>query len=172
VARADDEAAIVVQYRATPRFKQAWKIISPKPQSQRECEYDLVRALLLIPIAAGYYDRIKPAESKRQLLRDARKLRAAIPAVHRNNKLIEDLNREVKFVEDYANSIVVGKGKPRRSMARHNAVHQACELLKKYGSKPPRKSRKGKWHRLAKVLFGDPDADLFDYIERYQPVVG
>jgi len=172
VARADDEPAIVARYRTTSRFKEAWDIIRPKPQAQWECEHDLVRALLLIPIAKGL-DQIKPAESKRQLLRAAEKLRAAIPAVHRNTKLIEGLKREAKFVEDYAGSIVVGKGKPRLKSARATAVRQASELLEKYGSKPiSRHSRRGKCHQLAKVLLGDPHADLFEYLERYQPVVG
>jgi hypothetical protein len=121
MARADNEAAIVAKYRAMPRFKQAWEIISPDPQRRTECEYDLVRALLTIPVAAGL-DRDKPAESKRKLLQDAKKLRAAIPAVLWNTKLIEGLKREAKFVEKYADSIVVGKGKPRRSRARERVL--------------------------------------------------
>ena len=176
MAGTDDEAVIVAQHRATHRFKEAWKIISPKPEHRAECEYDLVRALLTIPVAVGL-DKSKPAENKKNLRRDAKKLRAAIPAVLWNEELIEGLKREAKFVENYADSIVVGKGKPQRSRARAAAVHQAYELLKKYGSEP-KIYRYGRWHNLAKVLFGresakkDKSIDLFDYIERYQPTVG
>jgi len=80
MAGTDEEAVIVAQHRATDRFKEAWKIISPKPEHRAECEYDLVRALLTIPVAVGL-DKSKPAENKKNLRRDAKKLRAAIPAV-------------------------------------------------------------------------------------------
>jgi hypothetical protein len=173
----DEEAVIVAQHRATHRFKEAWKIISPKPQYREDCEYDIVRALLTIPVAICL-DNSKPAaENKKNLRRNAKKLRAAIPAVLWKKELIEGLKREAKFVENYADSIVVGKGKPRSSSARATAVHQAYELLKKYGSEPTY-YRHGRWHNLAKVLLGresakkDKSIDLFDYIERYQPTVG
>jgi len=64
MAGTDEEAVIVAQHRATDRFKEAWKIISPKPEHRAECEYDLVRALLTIPVAVGL-DKSKPAENKK-----------------------------------------------------------------------------------------------------------
>ena len=65
MAGTDEEAVIVAQHRATDRFKEAWKIISPKPEHRAECEYDLVRALLTIPVAVGL-DKSKPAENKKK----------------------------------------------------------------------------------------------------------
>ena len=71
MAGTDEEAVIVAQHRATHRFKEAWKIISPRPQYREDCEYDLVRALLTIPVAMGL-DNSKPAENKKNLRRNAR----------------------------------------------------------------------------------------------------
>ena len=153
MAGTDEEAVIVAQHRATHRFKEAWKIISPRPQYREDCEYDLVRALLTIPVAMGL-DNSKPAENKKNLRRNAKKLRAAIPAVFWNEELIEGLKREAKFVENYADSIVVGKGKPRSSSAGATAVHQAYELLKKYGSEPTY-YRHGRWHNLPRFYLGE-----------------
>ena len=78
----------------------------------------------------------------------------AIPAVLWNEELIEGLKREAKFVENYADSIVVGKGKPRSSSAGATAVHQAYELLKKYGSEPTY-YRHGRWHNLPRFYLGE-----------------
>jgi hypothetical protein len=62
------------------------------------------------------------------------------------------------------------KGKPRRSPVKATAVHQARELLLRFGSKQPSLYRDGAWHKLAKVIFGGHDrTDLFDYLERYSP---
>jgi hypothetical protein len=76
------------------------------------------------------------------------------------------MEEELAHLDTYA---VAQKGKPRRSEIRETAVHQAHELLRGFGSKGPSLYRDGAWHNLAKVLFGNDDADLFDYLERYRP---
>lgn len=59
------------------------------------------------------------------------------------------------------------KGTRKFSNARLYAVHQAYLLLAKY-SKQPMLYRNGPWHDLAKVLYGNEQADLFDHIEDYE----
>jgi hypothetical protein len=169
----DDEAtietAIVAKYRASPQFKRAWKIISPRPEHSAECEREIVYAILSILVAtkADADDRIPPAEEKKKLGKGAKKLRAAIPFVP-SDSLAEDLKDEAKFMEEWADSIAVGKGKPRRQFAKSLGVAWAYDLLTRFGNKPPSRYRDGAWHELSKVLFGEAK-DLFDYMETYHP---
>ena len=59
-------------------------------------------------------------------------------------------------------------GSSRVSLAKFNAVHFAYHLLANFGKGPPGLSREGPWHRLAGILFGDVNADLFEYLEYYK----
>ena len=163
----DDEAtietAIVAKYRASPQFKRAWKIISPRPEHSAECEREIVYAIRSV-LVAKVDDRTSPAKAKKKLGQGAKKLRAAIPFVL-GPSLAEGLKREAKFMEGRADKIVVGKGKPRLSVAKFHAVVGARDLLTRFGSKRPTRYRTGAWHDLSKALFGKAK-DLFDYVEK------
>lgn len=158
------ETAIVAKYRATPQFKRAWKIISPRPEYSAECEREIVYAILSVLVTRSTTEP-RPAEEKKKLGKGAKKLRAAIPFVL-SPSLAEDLKREAKFMEEWADSIAVGKGKPRRQFAKSFGVAWAYDLLTRFGSKPPSRYRDGAWHELSKVLFGEAK-DVFDYMETY-----
>jgi hypothetical protein len=74
--------AIVAKYRATPQFiKEAFKIIKPDPERERECEYQLIAVLSGIEEAARM-DKFKSvptaAQYKKNLLKLAKTLQDAI----------------------------------------------------------------------------------------------
>jgi hypothetical protein len=163
-AKADDDAAIVAKYHATTQFKRALQLINPSREQRSECEYWIVFAIRLVP-ECKKDDSAPPAETKKELKKGIKKLRAAIPFVL-ELPLRWALEEYVEMLENRAGGIVVEKGKPRRSNAKRAAVHYAHELLTMFG-KPRTYHRKGVWHELAKVLC--PGAkDLFDYIEEYR----
>jgi hypothetical protein len=158
-----DDAAIVAKYRATPQFRQAWKIINPSREHRSECEWWVVHAILRI---LRFKEYPTPAEEKKELEEGIKKLRAAIPFV--GLRLREVLKAHVRIMEILADTIVVEKGKPRRSLGKTLAVLYAYELLANFGGKPPTRHRKGAWHELSKVLFWEAK-DLFDYLEEFRP---
>jgi hypothetical protein len=169
-----EEAEIVARHRVTDQFKRAWEIIAPDLERQGECERRIVYAILLIRrevLAAKRSTRRTTAELKKDLKKRIKKLQAAEAAVE-DERLADRLTDERERMEKelaMLNNTVAQKGKPRRSETKEAAVHQAHELLRRFGSKQPSLYRDGAWHNLAKVLFGNEDADLFDYLERHSP---
>jgi len=185
MSSANEKAAIVAKYRATTRFKQALKIIASDPERRAECECDLIEAFRLVEAAARVEKSERaPAEQRKLLQQLAKTLRRAIrlagqarqeeykPRRTRLDSRIDDLEcflKETEAAADYASKFEVQKGAPRPSSKRAAAVWQAYILLEKYGRQKPTLYREGPWHKLARVLFGDEEADLFDYMEvRYQ----
>ena len=188
--RGDDwvNPAIVAKHRATPQFiKEALKIIKPDPTRERECESQLVAVLSGIE-AAATIDKFKSvptaAQYKKNLLKLAKTLQDAIELTGKafppeyqiprgkDSWIREHLKRHLEETERVINSIskVVRKGSPRLSYARIAAADAAYILLRQYGRSPTRVGgREGRWHKLAKVLFGNEDADLFDYLKRSSP---
>jgi len=180
MSKADDKSAIVAKYRATPRCKHALKIIAPDPERQRECEDDVATALWGVKCAAKIKWRTA-AQYKNDLQRLAKRLRVdielaakAFPLEYQIRRgkdsriwIAEELQRHLAETEQAIEwtSNRVREGSPRPSWARIVAIDNAYRLLKKYGKKPTR-SRDGLWHTLARVLFGDEQADLFDLLER------
>jgi hypothetical protein len=174
-AVAQREAEIVARHRVTDQFKRAWEIIAPDPVRQGECEHRIVYAILLIQrevLATKRSTTRTTAEVKKDLKKRIKKLRAAEAAVrdeHLADRLTDEragMEETLAHLDKYA---VVQKGRPPRSKIREAAVHQAHELLCGFGSKRPSLYRDGAWHNLAKVLFGNEDADLFGYLERHSP---
>jgi hypothetical protein len=81
---------------------------------------------------------------------------------------LERYHKEIEAAADWIAKNAVTKGAPRYNNVRAAAVAKAQLLLREY-SKEPGRSREGPWHELARVLFGNTDADLFDYIEQFPP---
>jgi hypothetical protein len=180
MSKADDKAAIVAKYRATTRCKHALKIIAPDPERQRECEDGVATALWGVECAAKIKWRTA-AQYKKDLQKLAKRLRAdielaakAFPLEYQIRRgkdsriwIAEELQRHLQETEQAIKwtSQRVRKGSPRPSWARIVAIDNAYRLLKRYGKKPTR-SRDGHWHKLARVLFGKEQADLFDLLKR------
>jgi hypothetical protein len=177
----DQHAATVAKYRATTQFKKALKIIAPDPQRRTECEYNVATALWLVELAAKMSVRT-PVQHMILLRRLAKRLRAdidlaakAIPPEYqirrgKDSWIAEELKRHLAETEQAinCNSKRVRKGSKRLSHARSVPVDEAYSLLKRY-SKRPGYSREGPWITLARVLFGNEQADLFDYLKRSFP---
>ena len=180
MSKADDKAAIVAKYRAATRCKHALKIIAPDPERQRECEDDIAIALWGVKCAAKIKWRTA-AQYKYDLKRLAKRLRVdielaakAFPLEYQIRRgkdsriwIAEELQRHLAETEQAIEwtSKRVRKGSPLPSWARIVAIDNAYRLLKKYGKKPTR-SRDGLWHKLARVLLGKEQADLFDLLKR------
>jgi hypothetical protein len=180
MSKADDKAAIVAKYRATTRCKHALMIIAPDPKRQRECEDDVATALWGVECAAKIKWRTA-AQYKKDLQNLAKRLRAdielaakAFPLEYQIRRgkdsriwIAEELSRHLAETEQAIKwtSQRVRKGSPRPNWARIVAIDNAYRLLKKYGKKTTR-SRDGLWHKLARVLLRNEQADLFDLLKR------
>lgn len=182
----DQEPAIVAKYRATWQFKEALKIIEPDRERRRECEHQVAVALFGVEVAAKI-DKGKlvrtPAQYKKNLRQLAKTLHRAIDLAakaippeyqmqpDKDSWFGDELKIYLKKTEraiDWINKSVK-KGSPRLSLARRAAVDSAYVLLRKYGRRPPTRGREGRWLKLAGVLFGNEQADLFDYLDRSFP---
>jgi hypothetical protein len=186
LATPEKEAATAARFRVTWQFKQAWKILEPDPQRRAKCEGELVFALVGVENAREMDKKSgsTPGEQRKLLQKLAKTLRVAIdlsvqmkrgpiswrPSARSWDSRVEFLKRYRKEIEEEVDCLdkhEVKKGAPRQSIARMVAVSQAYQLLEKYGDRPTR-YRDGPWHELARVLFGNEQADLFDYIEQYR----
>ena len=117
-----------------------------------------------------------PAKQRNLLRKLAKKLHAVINLADQLDDYwcdnfdissrMRDLEKLAQAME--ADAAVIGKKKGARpyNEVRAVAVWKAHTLLTEY-SKPPTLYREGDWHELARVLFGDEQADLFDYMEDY-----
>jgi hypothetical protein len=182
----DWDPAVVARYRATWQFKAALEIISPALQDRASCESDIIEALKSVEVWREINSRRTPAEQRKLLQRLAKALRAAIkiadqlgpwdlwdlPIQHSDiaPARAENLKSSLKEIEAAAGYITkntMTKGAPKYSDVRAAAVAAAHSLLTGY-SEEPGLSREGPWHELARVLFGDMGADLFDYMNEFR----
>jgi hypothetical protein len=171
------------------------KIISPAPRRQADCEGDIIGALMLIELYRKINSRRSPAELRKLFQKLAKTLNGAVDLanqlgpfdwwnLHRSDAIprigdspwrkqiigdLENCLREVEAAVDYVDKNVAMKGAPRHNDVRAKAAERAHMLLTEY-SKEPGLSREGPWHRLARVLFDDEQADLFDYMKDYVPL--
>jgi hypothetical protein len=181
MASTDEKAALVAKYRNTLRFKQALKFIAPLPSRQSECESDLAEALRLIE-AGARIDKSGLTPAKRAKLFQnlettlRRAIRLATQARYEEytprrtpwDSRIDDLKcflQETKRAADYVSKFELTKGAPRRKSAAIAAVWQASILLEKKNGRLPGLYRDGDWSKLARMLLGNEQTDLFDYMQ-------
>jgi hypothetical protein len=181
MANADNKAAILEKYRATGQFKDALKIIAPDPKRWEECEYEVAKALWTVEVGvkldkpkavrtSGQY-KILLERLKNRLRADIELAAEAIPLEYqilrgKDSWIAEELKRLLKETEQAVdwNKKRARKASRPLSYARIAAVDAAYLLLRRYGKRPTR-SREGDWINLARVLFGNEQADLFDYLK-------
>jgi hypothetical protein len=81
----------------------------------------------------------------------------------------KEIRRHRKFFEWLSKALLVpAKSGRRGDKARNVAVREAHNLLVSFGNIPTLTSG-GAWHVLAELLYGNPDADLFQNIRDYDP---
>jgi len=166
----EERAALLARYRATTPFKRAWKIISPKAECAADCERRLAHALWFVRrMIDDEKSKQSVANRKKLIEKLAKTLRTAIDITNQlgrvNDPWVVATKGRLREIEHYWIRACARKGGPRKKHSRRYAVQRARWLLEKYGNRPPTRDRLGKWHELARVLFGNEEADLFDYIE-------
>jgi hypothetical protein len=109
-----------------------------------------------------------PGVKKKRLLQQAKKLRAVEAAgIWSNPSLVAEVRRQRIRIEKEACKIVVQHGSPRTKPWKRRAVNRAHKLLVDFG-KSPSLSADGPWHKLATILLGNLDTDLFEYLRDYR----
>jgi hypothetical protein len=174
------------------KVKQALKIIKPDPERRAEFESDLVEALRLIEAGAKIDKSERTPAVRKKLFKDlATTLRRAIKLATRAryeeytprqtpwDSRVDNLKcflQETGRAADYVSKFELRHGARRRKSAAIAAVWQASILLKKKTGTPPGLTHDGDWHKLARALFGNEQADLFEYMKTQhklnQPSVG
>jgi hypothetical protein len=162
-------AALLAHYRAT--IKRARKIISPKAECAAKCEVTIAHALWHVRRAAERdKSKLSRAEERKLFEKLAKTLRTAIDITIQlqlydvRDPWVAATEDRLKWIDDTTYPSPQ-KGGPRKKSARIYAVWWAHGLLERYGNRPPTRDRLGKWHELARALFGNEEADLFDYLE-------
>jgi hypothetical protein len=192
MAGADEKFDVVAKYRTTTKLKDALNIIAPDPKHREKCKYEIATALWGIEWAAkidkGKLERTaaqyrRPLQNLAKTPQRAINLTAkAIPPEYLlepdarqrwiENPFTEALKRHLKETEQIIiwNDKRVRKGSQRVKLARTAAVDSAFWLLRRYDKRPTR-SREGDWHKLAGVLLGKEEADLFRDLKRRHGVL-
>jgi hypothetical protein len=184
MAGPNEKFDVVAKYRATPKFKDALNIIAPDSKHREKCKYEIATALWGIEIAAKIDKGIlvqTAAQYKIPLRNLATTLQRAInltaKAIPPDYKMDPDngqrwigdpfgeaLKRQLKETEQVIiwNNKRAKKGSQRVKHARTAAVDSAFLLLRKYGGKLTRE----RWRKLAGILLGKEEADLFKDLKR------
>jgi hypothetical protein len=153
--------------RASRHFKKAMKLIGPMPERAAECERRLLYAITAVTLAARFDNLLTPAMMRDVLAERVETLRKIeADAIH--GRAFRDRTRlERERIEALANR-GVQPGSRRQSAAKFNAVNYAHYLLADFTLRAPGLTRGGKCHELALILFGDPRADVFDYMRAFK----
>jgi hypothetical protein len=80
---------------------------------------------------------------------------------------MDELKSLRQWFEETADKIKSRHGSRRLRKSKQIAAIYAYALLVKFGTRPPGLTRNGTWHRLATILYGSEQADLFDYLRRF-----
>jgi hypothetical protein len=152
----------------------ALALIEPASDQRAICITRIERAFRAVR-SAGDSGQPTPARQRNELLAVAKALRVLEAALTDTALLFwgedfprEEIRRRRKVYEEAAELIHVrDKSGPRGDRARETAVRKAHELLVSFGGTPTRTSE-GAWHLLAELLYGDPDANLFQNIRDYR----
>jgi hypothetical protein len=150
------------------QIKAALELIEPASKNHRRCKLAIVGALENVEfnkIMSG-----PPAAHKRQFNKFAKQLRA-IEVSEIRYYARQALMDEVRLLREWfgrtGDKIKPRHGSPRLSAAKRCATQCAYSLLATFGKRPPGLTRGGTWHNLATTLYGDDQADLFDYLRRF-----
>lgn len=160
--------AVVKQFRNSGTFKEAMKLIDPAPERATECEQRLLNAMEVIVFYARRFDGFRtPAEIRGILAKQVETLRKIEDDAIYERAFRDHARRERERIEPL-NEREVPLGSRRPSSAKFNAVRFAHDLLADFGKRKPGLSRDGNWHKLALILFGNAEADLFDYMQLFK----
>jgi hypothetical protein len=108
-----------------------------------------------------------------RVARELRRLNAALrhkdlPKYIKSLFKVEELSKLQSHLEILARR-PLGKPRKRADASKRNVAIEAAFLLHEHRL-PLTTTRRGKFHQLAAALYGDKDADLFDYCRRYRDV--
>ena len=109
-----------------------------------------------------------PKIHKTYLFDKIRKLKAVEDIVDSSAYVKNQLELLRELYQNYADTIIVRPGSRQPSNAKRIATHYAHWLLKEYGSRPPGVTSGGTWQKLATILYGIREADLFEYLRDYR----
>jgi hypothetical protein len=161
------------------QFYDALEKIEPKPECVVRCENEIVRALMHVDVGRFIdHDRI-PNETLRKMGSKAVKALLTIETFwnrthlsfgpfnqeHMDSSFGEQVRKYRGIVERGIESIGRYNGSKPRSYARQHAADSAHRLLYNFGDHHPTLTREGHWQELATILYGDQNADLYDYLQ-------
>ena len=160
-------------------LKDAIEELAPSAGQRRECESQVRRMLVWVQHHRHVRRWRTPARARAQYREIAKALGTLNHALHGSGGVWhesvvggswsrEEIEKKRALFEQLANGIPSKRSGPQRGrVGKGCAVHAARKLLIKYGHKPTR-TRDGKWHTLAWILYDDPKADLFQAVLDYE----
>ena len=152
------------------QIAQALKVLIPPANKLAECRRHIEHAL---DIMAATMRGVAAIKAQRAADRQSgRAYYAALERVLATSKAyacvggalaipIAPLQRAVKFAAKWR--VGFSQALPRGAIAERQATALAYNLLRQW-DRPALKTRKGAWHKLAAILLGDRDADLFRHL--------
>jgi hypothetical protein len=151
--------------RKADRDKQindALDVLAPPPDERERCRAHIEEVLELMASA----DRAAEHAVTKKALSDYRDL---LVRFRKGSKHSADAGVPLAFrldAIDHAIEWLDHWSPPPSALKQHHAVALAYELATSWGMKTL-VSRKGKWHQLAQILYGDRDADLYRQVQTF-----
>jgi hypothetical protein len=158
--------ALEARVHGDPHFNHVMALIKPNPERTPDCKRKVFDALMRLEIARRTDQLPTPAKMRDILMDHADVLRRIEKDAVYSHGFRDQTRRERQRLEGLMRD--VPPGSRQLSDAKYNAVHFAYHILLEFGGGPPGLTRQGGWHKLATYLFGDDDADLFEYMDLYK----
>jgi hypothetical protein len=163
------------------QIQAALRLLAPEPERRADCERDINRALNIIEREANAGGNLTKKHKKA--------LRSLEGALRRTVAARRALERHwtTEFGGEHLPPLALDEWiaycqqqcalpRPRRfrrtANPKYHAVDQAERLLRDWGQQDRISvTRRGRWARLAAVLYGDRRADLYNHLQRYRPFI-
>jgi hypothetical protein len=154
---------------------EALKLIQPAADKRKECESEVQRAVYLVRAGIELQKRTpSPANYSRRFRKFVKSLKKVEDAGRNlvSDTFMEQVRRYREEYEVLIERSIPRKGSRRLSTARMEAADISYSLLLNFSRSRPSLTAGGLWHRLAAVLFGDANVDLFnfDYLKRVRQI--
>jgi len=150
----------------------ALKLLAPAPRYRAAAQEDIEKSIFVIRILSVHmYDASHLSKSRRIATR------RLLDALWRAQVAARLARLPVKLEDDIARceKQLARPVRPQRRVAyKQSAAGQAAyNLISKFGDrKQLRATRRNAWHRLAAILYGDPQIDLFNHMRKCVPLFG
>ena len=163
-----------MKMRKDQQVRAACKLLAPSSDQREKCKNEIAAALNRIEFSTklGIFNlglSSKEIRAVEKLIVELRRAKTAYISLSKHDH-IPDVKIDFDgLIERYKKWLAQQSVAPRHrtSIKQQKSVWEARVLMWQWGH-PARTTRNGKWCRLAAILYGDEEIDMFNHVRRAQ----